>query len=235
MDKEKNYEIFLKKLNQFGIDTEILNNRYGELIRDASFTLSNDNGMAYEGSLVDIVLKVLTGYAVRINELLPKEKQVDKSSLVKVCLLHHISKAVRIIKNDNAWEIEKKNLIYKYDDRNRTASVNEYNPDGTLSEQIVYNYTDSGAIDSIAKRDAFTEKQTSMVFRYGTNGVLNEITTYNSDKQVIKRTLLKYDDKGNVNKVSEYDVAEKFGTTVNDLVAMSEFSFDYSGSSADAK
>jgi hypothetical protein len=116
MDKEKNYEIFLKKLNQFGIDTEILNNRYGELIRDASFTLSNDNGMAYEGSLVDIVLKVLTGYAVRINELLPKEKQVDKSSLVKVCLLHHISKAVRIIKNDNAWEIEKKNLIYKYDD-----------------------------------------------------------------------------------------------------------------------
>lgn len=120
MDKEKNYEIFLKKLNQFGIDTEILNNRYGELIRDASFTLSNDNGMAYEGSLVDIVLKVLTGYAVRINELLPKEKQVDKSSLVKVCLLHHISKAVRIIKNDNAWEIEKKNLIYKYDD-NQTA------------------------------------------------------------------------------------------------------------------
>ena len=129
-------------------------------------------------------------------------------------------------------------IIYKYDDRNRTASVNEYNPDGTLSEQIVYNYTDSGAIDSIAKRDAFTEKQTSMVFRYGTNGVLNEITTYNSDKQVIKRTLLKYDDKGNVNKVSEYDVAEKFGTTVNDLVAMSEFSFDYSGgaaSAADAK
>ena len=126
-------------------------------------------------------------------------------------------------------------IIYKYDDRNRTASVNEYNPYGTLSEQIVYNYTDSGAIDSIAKRDAFTEKQTSMVFRYGTNGVLNEITTYNSDKQVIKRTLLKYDDKGNVNKVSEYDVAEKFGTTVNDLVAMSEFSFDYSGSSADAK
>ena len=65
---------------------------------------------------------------------------------------------------------------------------------------------------------------------------MNEITTYDSNKQVIKRTLLKYDAKGNVNKVSEYDVAEKFGTTVNDLVAMSEFSFEYSGgSTADAK
>ncbi len=73
-----------------------------------------------------------------------------------------------------------------------------------------------------------------MIFRYGTNGALNEITTYNSDKQVIKRTLLKYDAKGNVNKVSEYDVAEKFGTTVNELVAMSEYAFEYSGSS-DAK
>ncbi len=127
--------------------------------------------------------------------------------------------------------------IYKYDENNRLSSVNEYNPDGSLSEQTSYNYTEAGAIDSLAKLDAYASRQTSLVFRYGTNGALNEITTYDSDKQVIKRTLLKYDDKGNVNKVSEYDVAEKFGTTVNELVAMSEYSFEYAGSSssADAK
>ena len=124
--------------------------------------------------------------------------------------------------------------IYKYDDNKRTASVNEYNPDGSLSEQLSYNYTESGAIDSLAKYDAFVREQTSLIFRYGSNGVLNEITTYDSTKQVIKRTLLKYDAKGNVNKVSEYDVAEKFGTTVNELVAMSEYAFEYAGS-ADAK
>lgn len=126
--------------------------------------------------------------------------------------------------------------IYKYDENNRISAVNEYNPDGSLSEQTAYNYTESGAIDSLTILDPYAEKQTSKVFRYGTNGALNEITTYDSNKQVIKRTLLKYDAKGNVNKVSEYDVAEKFGTTVNDLVAMSEFSFEYSGgSTADAK
>ena len=125
--------------------------------------------------------------------------------------------------------------IYKYDDNNRLLTLNEYNPNGSLSEQITYNYTESGAIDSLVMLDPYAEKQTSIVFRYGTNGVLNELTTYDSNKQVTKRTLLKYDAKGNVNKVSEYDVAEKFGTTVNDLVAMSEFTFEYAGSSADAK
>ena len=122
--------------------------------------------------------------------------------------------------------------IYKYDENGRAASVNEYNPDGSLSEKTEYNYTESGAIDSVGQFDAFAGKQTSLVFRYGANGALNEITTYNSDKQVIKRTLLKYDAKGNVNKISEYDVAEKFGTTVNELVAMTEYSFEYAGESA---
>ena len=125
--------------------------------------------------------------------------------------------------------------IYKYDENNRITSVNEYNPDGSLSEQTSYNYTEAGAIDSLSKLDADVGRRTQLVFRYGASGTLNEITTYNADKQVIKRTLLKYDDKGNVNKISEYDVAEKFGTTVNELVSMSEFSFEYNGSSADAK
>ncbi len=122
--------------------------------------------------------------------------------------------------------------IYKYDENGRAVSVNEYNPDGSLSEKTEYNYTESGAIDSIGQFDAFAGKQTSLVFRYGANGSLNEITTYDSNKQVIKRTLLKYDAKGNVNKVSEYDVAEKFGTTVNELVAMSEYSYEYAGDTA---
>ena len=121
--------------------------------------------------------------------------------------------------------------IYKYSDNGRIASLSEYNPDGSLSEQFDYNYTDTGAIDSIAKYDSFSGKQTSQVFRYASNGTLSEITTYNTDKQVIKRTVIKYDSKGNANKVSEYDVAEKFGSTENELVAMSEYSFEYTGSS----
>jgi len=112
--KEKNLEIFIKKLNQLDIDTSSLIDKYGSLLKDGTFTNSNEFGNAYEGSLIEVVLKVLTPYAVRLNELLPEEQRVDKSTLVKICLLHQIAKAVRMVANDNQWEIEKRGLIFKY-------------------------------------------------------------------------------------------------------------------------
>ena len=75
----------------------------------------NDYGNAYDGSLLEIVLKVLTPYAVKINELVKGGEGVDKSTLVKVCLLHQIAKAVRLVPNDNQWEVEKRGMVYKYD------------------------------------------------------------------------------------------------------------------------
>lgn len=114
--KEKNFEIFIKKLSQVGVDTTELIEKFGDKIKDASFTNSNEFGNAYPGSLIEIVLKILTPYAVRINELLPEGQKVDKNTLVKICLLHHIGKAVRLVSNDNQWEVEKRGLIYKYDE-----------------------------------------------------------------------------------------------------------------------
>ena len=113
-EREKNFELFIKKVEQCGVNTEKLVELYGEQIRDASFTNMNDNGNAYPGSLVEIVLKKLTPYAVRINELLPDFQKVDKTTLVKVCLLHHIGKAIKLIPNDNQWEVEKRLMTYKY-------------------------------------------------------------------------------------------------------------------------
>ena len=112
--KQKNLDIFDKKLRQLGIDTNALFSKYTDRLLNATFTNSNEFGNAYDGSLVEIVLKVLTPYAVRLNELLPEEQRVDKSTLVKVCLLHQIAKAVRLVTNDNEWEIKNRGLLYKY-------------------------------------------------------------------------------------------------------------------------
>lgn len=114
--KEKNLKLFLGKLKKLGVETSFLEERYGEKLLNGTFTNSNEYGNAYEGSLLEIVLKVLTPYAVRINELLPEETRVDKDALVKICLLHQIAKSVRLIPNDNAWEVEKRNLAFKYDE-----------------------------------------------------------------------------------------------------------------------
>ena len=113
-DKLKNYELYLKKLNQIGIDTDRLAEKYGEKIADATFSINSDNGLAYDGALIETLLYKLTPYAIKINELFPAEIQVDKTSLVKVCLLHQIAKAVRLEKNDNDWEIKNRGLVYKY-------------------------------------------------------------------------------------------------------------------------
>ena len=74
--------------------------------------------MAYEGSLLEIVLRTLTPYAVKLNGLFPEEYRIDKDKLIKVCLLHHIAKSIRLTKNDNAWEVEKRGLTYKYSENN---------------------------------------------------------------------------------------------------------------------
>ena len=113
-DKLSNYELYLKKLDNLGIDTTKLSEDYGEQLADATFGMNSENGLAYDGALIYTLLYKLTPYAIKINELFPKEIQVDKSSLVKVCLLHQIAKAVRLTKNDNEWEIKNRGLVYKY-------------------------------------------------------------------------------------------------------------------------
>jgi len=113
-DKLKNYELFLKKLNQLGIDTTKLSEEFGEKVADAPFSNLESTGMAYDGALINTLLYKLTPYAIKINEMFPTEIQVDKTSLVKVCLLHQIAKAVRLVKNDNEWEIKNRGLVYTY-------------------------------------------------------------------------------------------------------------------------
>ena len=113
-DKLSNYELYLKKLDNLGIDTTKLSEDYGEQLADATFGMNSENGLAYDGALIYTLLYKLTPYAIKINELFPKEIQVDKTSLVKVCLLHQIAKAVRLTRNDNEWEIKNRGLVYKY-------------------------------------------------------------------------------------------------------------------------
>lgn len=112
--KNKNYRLFLSKLNNVGVDSSKVEEILGEILLNASFSISNENGCAYDGSLIHIVLRTLTPFAIKINELLPEDLRVNQQSIVKVCLLSHISKCKMFEKNDNQWEIEKKGIIYKY-------------------------------------------------------------------------------------------------------------------------
>lgn len=112
--KTKNLKLFFGKLNELGVDTSLLEEKMSEKLFDAPFAMVGDSNMTSEGSLVHVVLRQLTPLALKINELLPENKRAKQESIIKVCLLNHISKALMYVKNDNAWEIEKRGLLYKY-------------------------------------------------------------------------------------------------------------------------
>ncbi len=116
VDKEKNLNLYLTKLEQVGVSTTNLTDSFKEKLKNGSFVTQDDHGQAHDGSLLDVVLWILTPYAIKLNDLLPESIRVDRNKLIKVCLLHHISKAVKLIANDNQWEVQKLKRMYKYDD-----------------------------------------------------------------------------------------------------------------------
>ena len=111
--KQHNFNLYIKKLNQIGVDTSKLVENLGEKLKNGSFSTSISTNLCGEGTLIDTVLKKLTPFAVRINGLLDDEKKVDQNSLVKVCLLHHIAKAIEYIPTNEEW-LKKKGYMYEY-------------------------------------------------------------------------------------------------------------------------
>lgn len=112
--KQKNLAIFKKKLEAYGVSSDKVDEVFGDTLLNAPYSLDVANGTCYEGSLLHIVLRILTPYAIKLNDVLPEEIKVNQESLIKVCLIQHLSKSEMFVKNDNAWEIEKMGKIFKF-------------------------------------------------------------------------------------------------------------------------
>lgn len=117
MEKQNLFDVYFKKLSSCGVSDEackLLRDKYGDLLHIASYNTTADSGLAYEGSLIETALKKLAVFAVKINDIYPEQISVDKLSLVKVCLLQHISKAVRLVKSTDEWRKNKLGELYTY-------------------------------------------------------------------------------------------------------------------------
>lgn len=111
--KEKNFSIFIEKLNNLGFNLDLTDDMVNKL-KNATYSMNNEYGLGFDGSLLNTVLRVLTPYAVKLNNLLSEDLKVNQDKIVKVCLLQHLAKMNMFIKNDNQWEIEKLGKLYKY-------------------------------------------------------------------------------------------------------------------------
>ena len=70
-------------------------------------------------------------------------------------------------------------------------------------------------------------QERKVVYRFDANYAITEAQTYNAAGKLAVRIIYKYDDNGNIAKLTTYNVSDKFGTTVNELVDISEYVFKY--------
>lgn len=107
-----NYLLYIKQLKGVGLDTTLLEEKFGEKIKRATFATSTESKFCYDGSLLTFSFDLLRT-AIKVNEILPKEVQADVKSLVKVCLLIFFSKAEMYCKTKEDWRI-KKGFLYEF-------------------------------------------------------------------------------------------------------------------------
>ena len=82
-----------------------------DAVMNATYANTENTGLAYDGSFTETVI-ALTVYAIKINDLLPEEKQVSKESIAKVALLSQIGKVLLFKPQTNDWR--RKNLGENY-------------------------------------------------------------------------------------------------------------------------
>lgn len=108
-----NYAIWLKKLEGV-IPKECIDklvNQYGDAIKEASYGMTSSSGTAFKGALIYVTMYNTCVKAIKINCELNNQLPID--SIVKVCLLQHISKAVMYEEETNDFKI-KNGSYYKF-------------------------------------------------------------------------------------------------------------------------
>lgn len=122
--------------------------------------------------------------------------------------------------------------ITKFDDSGKISEIFQYNAEGTLDVKQAYTYNETGKLSEVQYTDCDENQIKRVVYRFDAGSAVTEKQTYNAVNKLAIREIYKYDSTGNVSKITTYAVAEKFGTTVNELIAISEYSYKYGAGNA---
>ena len=116
---EASWKNFWKRLTDVECDVKFYEEELKEALKSASGAINEDTGIAYPGGLIthiNITLALGDKFYETISQAPFNVLNVDKKSLDKVLLLMHLSKIEMYKPNDNAWEIEKRGLNYKFNE-----------------------------------------------------------------------------------------------------------------------
>lgn len=123
-----NFVQYVKRLEKYNCYSESLMNDLGENIKNCSFSMNDDSGSAYQGSMIDVVLNILCKIAYNINEKAFENEpnlKVNTAMLMRVLLLQHIAKAQMFVPQRESWKLKKGFLFDFNDDLKTTLKLGE--------------------------------------------------------------------------------------------------------------
>ncbi len=109
----KEWVTFCSNLEKVGIEKNYDIEKLREQLERSSGALSEDTGIAYPGALL-CHINLFTAIAQRIAKMVAGTFSVDEKSLLKVCLLQHLSKIYMYIPNDNEWRMKNLGENFKF-------------------------------------------------------------------------------------------------------------------------
>lgn len=116
-------------------------------------------------------------------------------------------------------------VVKSFDSRGLPVEEVTWNADGTFAFSRKISYLENAQISMVETFSSDGDCSEKVIFKYDTNGFLVEVQTY--EEKIKERRIFKNDAYGNPVRISYYAVAEKFGTTVNELFKIEDFSYAY--------
>lgn len=219
-----------KEIHKFskGLETEFsLLNAKDELITKTTYVYDAKKlaGFTYSDIASSAELKTEYKYGVDSKIKSYTVTESDSGNLSSKTIYKYEGKKVTQSNYDKDGKLYMR-IIQTLDDDGIPVQETEYNGDGTFSLSRSYSFTESKKISAIETFDEEGNCTNKVAFRYDANDFLTEIQVYENGK-IKERRIYKNDALGNPVRISYYDVAEKFGTTVNELSRIEDFSYTY--------
>lgn len=158
-----NTKKFFETATKYGFMNNELTSFLGEAFIKAPASSITDYNNAFEGGLIDHLLKVAS-YAVRVNTSLPEEERVEQGSLLKVCLLHQIGKANLYTPCTSEWHRKNQGKMYEFNKDIASMRVGERSLYYATKFGIQFTEDEFSAILNFEKTDdKMSEYHNSMV------------------------------------------------------------------------
>lgn len=116
-EEQKVQEItkFVGLMKHVGLDLKYDMDKLQIEVSESPCAINENVGTAYKGALL-IHINMICAIAQRIAKMVSGTFQIDDVSLLRVCLIMHLSKRDMYIENDNEWEIKNRGLLFKFND-----------------------------------------------------------------------------------------------------------------------